>query len=481
MSDQASNSYRHILKYTGIFGSVQGLNILIGLVRNKLMAVILGPDGMGMASLFNSTINFVSQVTNLGLPFSAVRHISEAYESGNRELIGRNIGMIRSCSLATAVIGTLVCAAFGSLLSDFTFSWGDHTLHYIVLAPAVGMTAITGGEVAILKGLRRLRQLATIQAYTVVASLVITAPLLYFFGYSGVVPMIVLTAAAAMVLTVAYSYRLHRPRPSAARPRLSAEVKQMVRLGVAYSVAGIMGAGADFLIRTFLSNEASLSTVGLYNAGYMITIVYGSMVFSALESDFFPRLSAVNSDREASNAVINKQAEVALLLISPLLVMFSVALPLVITLLFSDEFLPVIGMVQVTILVLYLRAVRLPVAYLTLAKGDSRSYMYLEAYSDILIVIAVIAGYTLGGVTGTGVGLLVAELTDVVVIGLFAHHRYGYRASRRIGMYIAQQMPIAAAVYLCVTHLTGLAYWAAGAALFVLSLTLSLRSLMRNR
>ena len=77
MNDEESRKgYGHVLKYTGIFGGVQGLNILIGLVRNKLVAVILGPAGMGLASLFNTTVNFISQATNLGLPVSAVNHLS---------------------------------------------------------------------------------------------------------------------------------------------------------------------------------------------------------------------------------------------------------------------------------------------------------------------------------------------------------------------------------------------------------------------
>ena len=41
MKPTDNNSYRHILKYTGIFGGVQGLNILMGVVRNKIVAVLL--------------------------------------------------------------------------------------------------------------------------------------------------------------------------------------------------------------------------------------------------------------------------------------------------------------------------------------------------------------------------------------------------------------------------------------------------------
>ena len=57
--DSGKNSYSHILKYTGLFGGVQGLNILVGVVRNKFTAMFLGPSGMGLLALFNSTSNFL--------------------------------------------------------------------------------------------------------------------------------------------------------------------------------------------------------------------------------------------------------------------------------------------------------------------------------------------------------------------------------------------------------------------------------------
>lgn len=67
IKEKKDDSYSHILKYTGIFGGVQGLNILMSVVRNKLVAIILCPEGMGLISLFNSSIKLVSDSTNLGL------------------------------------------------------------------------------------------------------------------------------------------------------------------------------------------------------------------------------------------------------------------------------------------------------------------------------------------------------------------------------------------------------------------------------
>ena len=69
MNQTKENSYSHVLKYTSIFGGVQGINIIMSLVRNKIVAHLLGPAGMGLVSLFNTSVNFISQATNLGIAF----------------------------------------------------------------------------------------------------------------------------------------------------------------------------------------------------------------------------------------------------------------------------------------------------------------------------------------------------------------------------------------------------------------------------
>ena len=128
-----------------------------------------------------------------------------------------------------------------------------------------------------------------------------------------------------------------------------------------------------------------------------MTMVYAGMVFSAMETDYFPRLSGVNSLRFTFNQIVNRQIEVTLLLISPLLSFFLLFLPQLILFLYSDKFLPALGMAQVLVLAMYVRAIRLPVEYIPLAKGDSRSYLILEGLYDILLVSLVLLGFWKGG------------------------------------------------------------------------------------
>ena len=467
------SSYSHILKYTGIFGGVQGLNVLISLVRNKFIALLLGPGGMGLISLFNTAISFISQATHLGISFSAVRHISELYDKHDEAKTAHFVKIVRGWSLLTALLGVLVCLVAGPFLNQATFSWGDHSLHFILLAPAVGMIAITGGETAILKGQRKLGALAIVQIVSVVASLLISIPIYYVFWQSGIVPVIVLMAFVTMCATLFYSLRLYPLQLSGAKGILG-EGMEMVRLGVAYTLAGIIGSAAEMVIRSYLNLVGDLDVLGLYNAGYMLTITYAGMVFSAMETDYFPRLSAVNHDIEATNMTVNRQMEVSLLILAPMLTGLIVMLPVLIPLLFSHEFMPVIAMAQVAVLAMFFKVLTLPVAYITLARGKSLLFLFLETVYFVAFVLFIVYGYERWGLLGTGVAITVAHVFDYLMINGVARWQYGYKTSSAVMKYSAIHLTIGFLAYFTTITVDGYVYWVFGLGLSLVSIMFSL-------
>lgn len=470
------DSYTHILKYTSLFGGVQGLGILMGIVRNKLVAVILGPDGMGLVSLFNSTIKLLGDSTNFGISMSAVKNISEAYDHGDQAALQHGVAVVRLWSMLAALLGTVLCVVLSPWLSRFTFSWDGHTLHFVCLAPVVGMTALTGGELAIMKGTRRLKALAAVSVYGIVGALVVSVPLYWLFGQQAIVPSLLLLALLQLGLTLGFSYRKQPLRWHFDRS-LMADGYSMIRLGVAFVVAGMLGSGADFIIRSYLSKTASLETLGLYNAAYMMTMTYVGMVFSAMETDYFPRLSGINHLGVTFNTTVNRQVEVMLLLVSPLLVAFMVSLPVLLPMLYSGRFRPALGMMQVVVLAMYLRALKLPVQYIPLAKGDSRSYLFLEAVCDVAMVAGVVTLFNAYGLTGAGFGILIMSIVDLLVTYVYTRWRYGYRPSWPVVGYTAMQLPFGLAAYALTFVACPWVYWSVGAVLAAGSLTVSLQVL----
>ena len=464
----SNDSYDHVLKYTGMFGGVQVLVTLIGLVRNKFMALLLGTAGVGFNALFVSMQNFASQCTNLGISFGAVPKLSEYYEEQQEEQLEYHIQVIRLWSMIAAGLGFLFCVAVSPLMNDLSFTWGNHTLHYAMLGVSVAMLTLTGGETAVLKATRRLGALAKIQIYTAIISVLVSIPLYYYYGHSGVIPVIVSMAAVTMVATMRYSYRSYPLRLQWTGSVLKSGAG-MIRLGVAFVLAAAVGSASEMFIRAFLNVEGGLGDVGLYNAGFMLTITYAGMVFSSMEQDYFPRLSAVSKDVEKTNETVNKQMEVSLLLLSPMLVALLTALPVLVPLLFSNEFLPVVGMAQVAVLAMYFKVLNLPVAYITLARSKSLAYLLLETTYFVVLVVGVMAGFRMWGIWGTGLAVVIAHIAELVTVGGYAYWQFNYRCTWTIARYAGVQTAIGLVAYAVSVMVEGWGYWIAEAALTLVS------------
>lgn len=477
---EQETSYDHIIKYTGVFGGVQGVNLLVSIIRNKLASMLLGPSGLGLVSLYNTASSLLGNATNFGVPFSAVRHISELYEKGDRTELERFVSVVRGWSLLTALLGILVCCLCAPFLSHAYFDDTSQWLTFLLLSPAVGLAALSGGELAILKGIRWLKRIAIQSLLNSLFAVALTIPLYYIFGKSVIVLSLVLVALSTFLTTIYFSLHAFPISSLSGKYFSLTGGEKMIKLGLAFVFAGILGSGVDFVIRTYLMQVGSEAVVGLYNAGYVITFSYASIVFVAMETDYFPRLSAVNQDVRLSNDVVNRQIEVSLLLISPLLVGFLVFLPILVPLLYTSEFLPVIAMAQCALLGMYVRAVALPIAYMSLAKGRSRVYLFTESLYDVVAVILVISGYSLGGLRGTGIALALAALFDLILVWLTCRTMYGFRISIRSIRLFFLQISLGILTLVSVLLFEGWYYWLVGCGLLCLSALFSFHVLKKE-
>lgn len=206
-------------------------------------------------------------------------------------------------------------------------------------------------------------------------------------------------------------------------------------------------------------------------------MVYAGMVFTAMETDYFPRLSAVNQDVKKRNIIINRQIEVSLLLLSPMLVAFMVSLPLLLPLLYSNKFIPVTDMIRITIIAMYFRTIKLPIAYLTLARGNSKAYLFLEATYDVIVIILTVVGFTAFGLVGAGYAITLTCIIDVCIILLFTYYKYRYVISIPVIKYFLIQFPIGIAAMLTMFIDNTAAYWIIGIILICTSTFISLKIL----
>ena len=434
--------YKHIFKYISVFGSVQGLTILLGIVKNKLVAILLGPAGVGLLSLYNSAVRLLSDITGMGVTVSGTRFVAGAGRDWRKN---EAVDIVRQWSLLAALVGLVMAALLSLPLSFWLFQDSWHVLSMLMLAPAVAMTVLAGGELCVLKGTGHLRQLAWSSVYGALGTLLLTVPLYVLFGIDAIVPSLLLSALLNLVVVSCFSRRV-APFVWKINIGLLRHHMDVVKLGAAFVVAGVFGSGTDLLFRSFLNAQDGAGVVGIYNAGYMMCMTYAGAFFASMETDYYPRLSMLKNPIGQLNQVVNRQIEVTLLVVAPMLLFFMVAAPFIIPLFYSNDFLEAVPMVRWGMLAMYIRCLVLAIEYVVLSHCKPIVYLLMEGFSFSVLLFSMIVGYLRGGMEGIGVGMFVSGVLELFFVLLYLNMYFRYSISKRVGMIFGFQFLLAMTV-----------------------------------
>src|SRR5271165_1318418 len=110
------NSYRQIFRASSIIGGAQALNYMIGLARIKVVALLIGPAGVGVFGVYTSALAFVSVLTDFGISPGAVRQIARANEDGDPRTLSRSVMILRRICWIVGAIGWAATALFSRQL-----------------------------------------------------------------------------------------------------------------------------------------------------------------------------------------------------------------------------------------------------------------------------------------------------------------------------------------------------------------------------
>lgn len=475
-------SYGRTMKYLGLFGSAQGASMLFGIVRNKLTVKLIGAQGLSVIAYFNRTVQMFSDCTNFSLSFSAVKRMSEAYETGDAECIERLVKVVRSIAMLTGFVGMLLMLFLSPLVSDVVFNReGVYTERMMLLSPVVLFMAVSGGELAILRGVKQLQRVAAYTFLMSVVSLFVSVPLYYLLGFSGVFISIFLIALSQMTILLSFSLPLYAYKAKPFSFKILKEGVEMVKLGAGYMYATMFSSLAVWLVCAILSGFGENTTVGFFTACFTIIYLLPSVLFAALDSEYFPRLSGVVANAELRDATVNQQLEIQQLVQSPLLMAFAVALPMVVPLFYDREFSAVVPMTQLAMFGMFMRSMAYPISFLPLSFGDTRAFVFQETIYNICMVLFVTLGYLLMGLLGIGLGLAAVYTIDLVVVYFVARYKYAYRVSHNAMLCFILQMPLFVLSVAMMQFLkNGIIYWIAGGACVTLSSCISLYMLHKH-
>ncbi len=71
-----------MLRIIATIGSIQALAIVVNVLRAKIMAVLLGPEGVGVVSIVDHLVQLLAHISAFSIPFAAVKFLSRSHSEG---------------------------------------------------------------------------------------------------------------------------------------------------------------------------------------------------------------------------------------------------------------------------------------------------------------------------------------------------------------------------------------------------------------
>mgnify|MGYP003111556937 CR=1 FL=1 len=488
MTDDKS-SYRQIMKATSLFGGVQVINILITIIRSKVVAVLLGPAGMGIMGLLNSSIGLIGNLTNFGLKTSAIKEVAAAHATLDKTRIAISVTVLRRLVWVTGMLGATLVLILSPWLSELTFGNRDYTLAFVWISITLLFQQLSSGQLVILQGMRKLKLLAKANVLGSFLGLGVTLPFYYIYGTKGIVPGIIGTSLIALLLSWYFSRKVNIESVKISFNQTFIEGKDMLRMGFMISLSGLMTVGASYIVRIFIGRTGGLEQVGLYTAGFAIINTYVGLIFTAMGTDYYPRLSAVAHNNALSRQTINQQAEIALLILAPILIIFLVFINWVVVILYSEEFIAVNAMIYWAALGMFFKTASWAIAFILLAKGDSKIFFWNELVTNICLLGLNILGYYYLGLTGLGLSFLITYILYLIQVYLVAKLKFEFSFDRTFIKIFAVQLALAISSFLAVKFLNNPYPYFVGIVLIAVSCwysfknldkRLGLRSILKN-
>lgn len=385
----AKSSYSQILKSSALVGGSQVMNIAIGIGRTKAMAILLGPSGFGLFGLYGSIANLTQSIGGMGINSSGVRQIANAAGSSDTKVIAKTAAVLRRTSVVLGVLGAALLLTFSRVVSKVTFGSTDRTAAICLLSLAVFFNLVSGGQGALIQGMRRISDLAKMNVLGALFGACAAIPLVYFFGQRGVVPSLVSVGGMTILTSWWYSRKINIERTTVSFSEVRQEASALLKLGSAFMASSLLTMGVAYAVRAMIMRTLGFAATGLYQAAWTLGGLYVGFILQAMGADFYPRLTGSINDHPVSNRLVNEQTLVGLLIAGPGVLGTLTFAPLVITLLYSAKFGGAVAILRWICLGATLQVVTWPLGFIIVAKGNQKVFFLAEfAWTVVAIALA---------------------------------------------------------------------------------------------
>lgn len=414
------------------------ISLIFNTVTIKILAVLLGPSGIGMLSLLR-------QIYSTTLIAATMSGQTALVQGGSSRDGNSRINYLRTV-LILFIISSLICALLLIILAPFLAKWmlnrTDETAVWLIrlLAFPVFLTVINGFFFGVLNIFRHLGRMAAIQIIAAAATALLAYPIAFWVqqGYEQAIIGVVLFAPLVtfgLILLPIYEMKLLGPLFLSLHTGFQWRMAQKF-----YSFAGVtlvtalLQSGILLLVRSWIVADKGLSGAGIFDAAWTLSMTYITLITTAFGTYYLPTLSSLDSRPERVQ-LMQTMFRFTTILIVPIILSVVVLKPYILRLLFSAEFLPAIPLISWMLIGDYFKLTSWVKAYPMLAFAELRIFFWVELVFQLMFLVGAGASvHIFNSMEGIAVTFTVMYVLYYIASSVYAFKRHNFLVVRHSQM-----------------------------------------------
>jgi len=408
---------KSIFRATAILSAGSVVNMLVGLLSAKVLAVFLHPAGYGYYGLLQSFVNLAAMVTGMGMASGMVRMGASAVTSGKEMVIAslrRGAWLLFSGLGAVALV---VLVTFRVAMSRWVLGSPDHSGTILLMGFALLFTAAINVQTGTLNAYHRVAALAKFAVVNAVLGAATSIACAVLWRVQGIAPAVMGGAIASWAASwyfVRHEVGCVRVRPSGCDTLKAAW--SLLRFGGPFTASMLVGTGVQLIMPIVVLHLLGAESVGYYKAAAAISVGYLGFLVTAMGQDYYPRVAAVKEQPRGLIDLINEQHRLIMLLAAPIILGTLAVVPYLVPVVFSQKFTPAVEILEWQLIGDLFKFSSWTMAFAILARCGSSIYFLTESIGGLATVVTTWLSVRWFGLPGLGISFLLTYLIYYVAV-----------------------------------------------------------------
>lgn len=416
-----------------VSGAGSVFNVIISIIRVKVVALVLGTNGIAVFGQLSNLTNISALLSHFGMPVGLVTEVSKERSKRNESKL-RQLKTTYSCIvLVASLLASIFIYFFSGYINEIIFNDAKYERLIELVAVNTSFLGVALITPTILKADKKIKLLTLFTIFSSFINGLLTILLVLIYDLEGILYGMVI---GNFIVIIFGFLLLKRDQPFFMLQIKSLTFESFRSKFKVLSSYGLVSLGTSILLqlsnlglKSLIIYKSSVHSAGLFQAAVSISNQYLPIVLTSLGAYLLPQLAENAGKRLNSEA--NNSLRAVLIMFIPVLILISLFSSFFMSLLYSDQFIEASMILSIILISDVLKITNRVLGTLIIAVKDFRAWIIGDLLAALFPLLSTLVLFEFFDVLAAPIAILFAYVLLFIFYALLLNIIHGIRLENK--------------------------------------------------